>query len=113
MTTTFESASEQTEQSTQELPTIPTVKVMESWGKEKVFRWIQQRKPNLLEGDDVNKFKNARITGSSFLLSGFNFFHKICGITPGPSLDLNGLVDEVKKGKSILEMHLRDQLTMS
>ena len=52
----------------------------------------QQRKPN------PETFNKADITGSA---SSFNFF-KSCDLSPGASLVLNGLVDEVKEGKFIL-----------
>jgi len=100
MTTSLEST-EQTNLSTQKLPTIPTVEKMETWDKGEVLQWIQQRKPNLLKGDNLKKFNKADITGSAFLLSSFEFF-KGCTLSPGASLVLNSLVDEVKKeGKFI------------
>jgi hypothetical protein len=95
MTTTFESASEQTEQSTQELPIVPTVEEMETWDEEKVLRWIQQRKPNLLKEDDVNNLKKARIAGSAFLDFDVESF-KSCGLPVGIAVPLSRRVDEVK-----------------
>jgi hypothetical protein len=100
MTTSLEPEPERTELSTQKLPTIPTVQEMETWDEEKVLRWIRQRKPNLLKGNTLENFNNAEITGSAFLLSSFEFF-KGCDLSPGASLVLNGLVDEVKEGKFI------------
>src|SRR5438270_8150293 len=83
-----------------DLPTIPTAQEMEAWNKEKVLRWIRQREPNILEGDNLENFNKADITGSAFLLSSFEFF-KSCALSPGASLVLAGLVDEVKEGKFI------------
>jgi hypothetical protein len=65
-----------------------------------VLRWIQQRDPSILEDDDLDNFNKAGITGSAFLLSSFNLF-KSCNLSPGASLALNSLVDEVKEGKFI------------
>jgi hypothetical protein len=97
MTTSVEAKSDL---NTQELPTIPTAQAMETWDTEKVLRWIQQRNPNILGEDDVNNFKKARIAGSAFLLSSFEFF-RCCALSPGASLVLAHLVDEVKGGKFI------------
>ena len=101
MPASLESERERTEPSTQDLPTIPTAQEMETWNKEKVLQWIRQREPNILEGDDLENFNKADITGSAFLLSCFEFF-KGCDLSRGASLVLNGLVDEVKKSKLIL-----------
>src|SRR4051812_20822033 len=92
-----ESKSERTEPSTQELPTVPTVQEIETWDKKKVLRWIQKRKPNTLEDDDLDNFNKARIDGIAFVDSSFDFFNKICGLSPGVSLGLMRLVNEVKE----------------
>src|SRR4051812_25733505 len=84
----------------QDLPTIPTVQEVETWDVKRVLQWIQKRKRNILEDDDVDNFKRARITGSAFLLSSFEFF-KSCALSPGASLVLADLVNEVKVGKFI------------
>jgi hypothetical protein len=100
MNTTFESTSEQTEQSTQELPTIPIVAKMKHWDEEKVVRWIQQKEPNLLIEDDVNNFKKARIGGRAFLNYGVENFES-SGLPLAVAVALKDLADEVKKGKFI------------
>ena len=69
MTTSLESKSERTDLSTQELPTIPTVKEMKTWDTEKVLRWIQQETRTFSEEDDLNNFKKAHIAGRAFLAS--------------------------------------------
>jgi hypothetical protein len=97
MTTSFESKPERTELSTQELPTIPTTQEMQTWDKEKVLRWIQQRYRYILEEDDLENFNKAGITGKVFLLSNREFFSKSCALVAGPSLALESLVDEVKE----------------
>jgi hypothetical protein len=101
MTTSSESKSEQTELNAQELPTIPTVQEMKTWNEEKVLRWIQQRDPNLLKGDNLGNFNKADIMGRAFLASDVDFFHKTCGLSAGVGLALKNLADEVKEGKFI------------
>ena len=86
--------------SSESKPEIPTVQEMETWDKEKVLQWIQQRSRNILKDDNLEKFNKADITGSAFLLSSFEFF-KSCALSPGASLVLASLVDEVKGGKFI------------
>jgi hypothetical protein len=88
--------------STQPPPAVPTAQEIETWDKEKVLRWIQKRKPNTLEDDDLDNFNKARIDGAAFLDSSFDFFNKICRLSPGVSLGLMRLVNEVKeKGEFI------------
>ena len=82
----------------QDLPEIPAVQDMKTWNKEKVLRWIQQRNNNILEDDDLDNFKKARIMGSAFLTSDVKFFQKNCDLSPGVSLALKNLVDEVMEG---------------
>src|SRR5271155_3654101 len=91
----------QTEPSTQALPTIPTIQDMDTWDKEKVLRWIQQRKPNVLQYDDLDNFNKARIDGTAFLDSSYMIFHEDCHLSVGASLGLRHLADEVKEGKFI------------
>jgi hypothetical protein len=62
MVASIESKPEQTELSTQDLPTIPTVEEMETWDEEELLRWIQQRKPNLLKSRNLENFNKADIT---------------------------------------------------
>jgi hypothetical protein len=97
MTTSSESTPERTELSAQELPAIPTVQEMKTWATEKVLRWIQQRDPNILEEDDLDNFKKARITGRSFLVFDVESF-KACGLPLAVAASLKDLVDEVKEG---------------
>ncbi|KIW99530.1 uncharacterized protein Z518_11269 [Rhinocladiella mackenziei CBS 650.93] len=86
-----------TQTSIQDLPTIPTIEEMTSWDKEKVVRWILQRDKGLLEGHDLKYFKQANIRGRAFLRSSYDFFRNECSLSPGASLELEELVDEVKK----------------
>jgi hypothetical protein len=102
MTTSSEPEPERTERSTQDLPAHPTVEEMETADKKKVLQWIEQRDRNILENvdGDLEKFNKAGITGRAFLLSNFKFF-KSCALSPGASLVLSSLVDEVRGGKFI------------
>ena len=110
MTTSSGPNPEQTGLSTQYLPITPAIQVMKSWDTEKVLRWIQQREPNILDENDIDNFKKARITGRTFLAFNVEFF-KSWGLLLAP---LMVLVDEVKyQGKFIPRTQLRHQLTVS
>ena len=74
-------------------PTHPTVK----WNRKRVLDWIQEREPELLEDDDLKNFKKARIGGRAFLHSSREFFQTSCGLSPGASLALESLANEVKE----------------
>ena len=50
----------------------------------------------ILKGDSLKRFKNAYIIGSSFLASDIYFYHEMCGLSPGVSLALKRLADEVR-----------------
>ena len=89
------------ELSTQVLPTVPTVKEMKTWDKEKVLRWIQQRDGGALEGDDLEKFKKEDISGMIFLASSLKFFRRDCRLSAGANMALRILRDEVRGGKII------------
>jgi hypothetical protein len=101
MTTPFKSNSKRTKPSTQKLPAVPTVQVIETWDKKKVLQWILKRKPDTLEDDDLDNFKNARIDNIAFLDSSLEFFHQTYRLSPEVSLGLMRLVNEVKEGKFI------------
>jgi hypothetical protein len=102
MTTSLEPKPEQTEPNTQELPEKPTAQEMKTWDTEKVLRWIQQRDPKILEEDDMENFKKARIAGRAFLAFDVESF-KSCGLLLAVAVALKDLADEVKeRGKFIL-----------
>jgi hypothetical protein len=82
----------------EELPKFPTVEEMKTWDRKRVLKWIQQIDSNILEDDDVDNFKKARIAGRAFLDSDVDFYYKTCGLPPGVSLALKKLADEVKEG---------------
>ena len=50
-----------------EMPSNPTVQQMKHWNKAELLKWILQEKPNLLTGDDLEKFEAAKIEGEDFL----------------------------------------------
>ena len=52
-----------------------------------------------LEDDDLKSFKKARIGGRAFLHSSREFFQTLCGLSPGASLALESLANEVKELK--------------
>ena len=98
MTTSFKSGPGRTGLRSQDLPIIPTIQEMETWDKEKVLRWIQQRDSKILEGKNLDNFNKEDIAGRAFLRSSFRFFNKRCDLSHTASLGLKRLVDEVKKG---------------
>jgi hypothetical protein len=102
MTTSPESKPERTDLSTQELPKIPTVQEMQTWNTERVLQWIRQRDPNILDEDDLDNFKKARIAGRAFLRFNIEFF-KNCNLPLAVAVALEDLAGEVinKKGKFI------------
>jgi hypothetical protein len=101
MTTSSESNPEQTELSTEDLPPIPTTQEMLTWNMEKVCRWIQQRHPNILEEDDLDTFKKARIAGRAFLVFSIEDF-KTCDLSLAVAAALKDLADEVKEGSKFI-----------
>jgi hypothetical protein len=77
------------------LPTQPTVEEMKTWEKNEVLQWIQQRRPKLLQDDDLKNFKEANFSGEAFLLRSREDFRE-CGLSFGVRLVLESLVNEVK-----------------
>jgi hypothetical protein len=98
MITSPESKPERTDLSTQILPDIPTVQQMQNWETEEVVQWIKQRNSTLLEDDDVDNLKKARIRGRAFLLLSLEDFQR-CNLVVGVAAELKNLADQVK-GKS-------------
>jgi hypothetical protein len=81
---------------------IPTVEEVETWDVDELRGWIQQIKPNILKGDDLELFKKEGIDGEAFLLSSLKFFNTTCGLSAVVSSNLKDLADEVKEeGKFI------------
>jgi len=72
---------------------------MNGWNKEALLQWIQQKAPDLLSGEDLDKFIAAKISGKGFLRrAGDPDFFSKAGLPVGISEDLAGLREEVKKG---------------
>ena len=90
---------ESSSQSRPEVPSNPTTQQMDSWNKDALLQWIQQKEPALLSGEDLDKFIAAKISGKGFLrrAGDLDFFIK-AGLPIGVSQDLALLGDEVKKG---------------
>jgi hypothetical protein len=82
-----------------EMPSNPTVQQMEDWDKDELLRWIQQKEPNLLSGDDLEKYIAAEISGNVFLWAAgdADFFMK-ADLPLGISLGLAILGHKVKEG---------------
>ena len=61
-----------------------------------MLQWIRQRDPSLIDDDnDVERFLNAGISGSSFLNLDFDFLREVCGFSPGMSRQLIQYMNEV------------------
>jgi hypothetical protein len=97
----------------------PTIQEIEDWDKDELLKWIQQKKPKLLGGENLEKFKKECISGHTFLKYAGNtdFFQKNCHLPAGTSSDLADLASEIKTGsKHYLSYHGRNsdsQLTVS
>jgi hypothetical protein len=50
-----------------EIPLNPTVQQMKDCDNDQLLRWIKQKKPTLLSGDNLEKFIAAGIPGEAFL----------------------------------------------
>lgn len=74
---------------------------MEAWDKETVLQWIQKRTSEFLKDDNLENFNKADVTGMAFSVSTYEFF-KACDLSPGASLVLSNLANEVReRGKFI------------
>jgi len=59
---------------------MPTIQEVKSWNRDQLLEWILQAAPDLFElEEDVQKFRAARIKGSTFLeiASNLDFFKEI------------------------------------
>jgi hypothetical protein len=77
----------------------PTVQQMKGWNKDKLLGWIQDKKPQLLRGNNLEKFIAAEISGESFLWAAreMDSFMK-AGLPFGVSVGLAILAHEIKEG---------------
>jgi hypothetical protein len=98
MSASFELKSEQPQPSTQDLPTLPTVVEIDDWDKEKLPRWIQQRKPGLLVEKELAALEKLNFRGSTFLGVNVEVLTQ-CGLSLLTSAGLQILVNEVLNGK--------------
>jgi hypothetical protein len=98
---------EQTGLSTQYLPITPAIQAMKSWDTEKVLRWIEQRDSNILEENDIDNFKKARIAGRGFLAYSVEDFQNF-GLSLTVATALWDLAGEIRyPGKFIPRTQLR------
>jgi len=48
-------------------PSNPSVEQMNSWTRQDLLQWIQQKRPDLLIDENLDKFRAAKISGAVFL----------------------------------------------
>ena len=83
----------------------PTMEEVKEWDNDQLLNWIQEVRPKLLRGKNIENFKAAEISGEVFLtLAGdVDFFRSQCNLPPGPSKGLANLAEEMnavnKQGK--------------
>ena len=83
------------------LPTNPTVEVVKEWDNDQLVKWIQQKRPKLLQNvDNLEKFKAAQISGDVFLMlaGDVDSFKSECNLPFGPSRGLAELARELGGG---------------
>jgi hypothetical protein len=82
-----------------EIPSNPTVQQMKDWDQDELLQWIQQKKPKLLSGENLEKFIAAEILGEVFLwAAGDRKFFMDAGLPIEISQALTILGHRVKKG---------------
>jgi hypothetical protein len=84
--------------------TKPTIEEIEKWDEDELLKWIQQRQPGLLRGDNLEKFKAAFIRGRVFVRQAgdVGFFQNGCNLPIGISGELADLAREIVGIKSKL-----------
>jgi hypothetical protein len=102
-----------------------TIQEIEEWDEDELLQWIHKKRPKLLRGDNLEKFKKAVIFGPIFLKHAGDrkYFHEECSLPIGPSEMLADLASEIaegdkanresKRGLSYHGHHLDSQLTVS
>jgi len=80
----------------------PTIEEVKEWDEDELLKWIQQKRPRLLKGDNLKKFKAADIPGEAFLTKAGNdgFFKNECNLSIRPSLALANLAREIAGGET-------------
>jgi hypothetical protein len=75
----------------------PTIEEMKEWDEDELLKWIRKKRPGLLGGDDLERFKAASIRGGYFVKQAGNeeFFEKECNLLIGTSVELADLAKEI------------------
>ena len=83
----------------------PTMEEVKEWDNDQLLNWIQEFRPKLLRGQNIENFKAAEISGRLFLKKAgdVQYFKNECHLPVGPSEDLADLAEEMnavnKQGK--------------
>jgi len=80
----------------------PTIEEIKEWNEDELLKWIQQKRPGLLRGDNLEKFKAAFIRGAFFVKQAgdVGFFKKECNLPIGISGELADLAREIAGGET-------------
>jgi hypothetical protein len=75
----------------------PTIEEIKEWDKNKLLKWIQQKRRGLLEGDNLKTFEATFIRGRVFVkhAGDVEFFKHKCGLPIGISEELADLASEI------------------
>jgi hypothetical protein len=82
--------------------TKPTIEEIEKWDEDDLLGWIQKKRPGLLRGDNLEKFKAAFIRGRVFVRQAgdVGFFKNGCNLPIGISDELADLAREITGGEN-------------
>jgi hypothetical protein len=71
--------------------------------EDELLKWIQRRRPGLLRGDNLEKFKAAFIRGGFFVKQAgdVGFFENKCKLPIGISGELADLAREIARGETV------------
>jgi len=80
----------------------PTIEAIKNWDEDDLLKWIQQRHPKLLKGDDLKKLKGERVDGVIFLnhAGDKKYFREECNLASGTSERLANLAREIAGGET-------------
>jgi hypothetical protein len=87
----------------------PTIEKIKAWNEDTLLGWIQQYRPGLLRGDNLEKFKTASIRGGYFVKQAGNveFFKNECNLP----IEISGeLADMARENVSIPRGHQANNL---
>ena len=79
------------------------------WNVDELIEWIQQTEDGLLDEDECEKLRTARVSGKAFLRCNGDrsFFKNDCGLSPGTAVVLAYLSRELTKRESkLLSCHV-------